>query len=303
MQQLILLFLFLGAGLAFQKVKWLPQQSAHWLNAFVINISLPALALLHIPAISFSAKLIFPVATAWIVFLLAVLLFKLLQSYMSWDKATVGCLILTCGLCNTSFIGFPIVKALYGAEGMQTAILVDQPGSFLVLSTLGVIVGIVFSGSSAGPGIIFKKILFFPPFIAFLSALLLKTINFEWPEMAESALSIIGATITPAALLSVGLQLKIKGAGLSKKTAAIGLFYKLILAPLSIYLLYVLLFNQGGISTQVSILLAAMAPMISGGILAIHFNLKPQLANFIVGVGIPIAFVTVSFWYLIISGL
>jgi predicted permease len=47
-----------------------------------------------------------------------------------------GCLILTAGLGNTSFLGFPIIEALYGQEGMKTAILVDQPGTFVVLSTL-----------------------------------------------------------------------------------------------------------------------------------------------------------------------
>jgi predicted permease len=45
-------------------------------------------------------------------------------------------LILTAGLGNTSFLGFPIIEALYGQEGMKTAILVDQPGTFVVLSTL-----------------------------------------------------------------------------------------------------------------------------------------------------------------------
>jgi predicted permease len=55
-----------------------------------------------------------------------------------------GCLILTAGLGNTSFLGFPIIEALYGQEGMKTAILVDQPGTFVVLSTLGIIVATMY---------------------------------------------------------------------------------------------------------------------------------------------------------------
>lgn len=301
MNQLLLLFLFLGIGILLQKWKHLPIKSAYWLNAFVINVSLPALSLLHIPQIPFSKNLIFPVSTAWIVFILAVLLFNLIKDKFNWDKATVGCLILTCGLCNTSFIGFPIVRAIYGAEGMKSAIMVDQPGSFLVLSTLGVAVAISYSGANAGITYMLRKILLFPPFIAFLGALLLKYLNFEWPEMGESILKNLGATITPAALLSVSLQLKIDRLDIDLKTVGAGLFYKLILAPLSIFIIYVLIFDQGGIPIQVSILLSAMAPMISGGILAVHFNLKPKLANFIIGVGIPIAFITAFLWYLIIA--
>lgn len=303
MSQLILLFVSLGIGLVLQQVKFVPKQTAHWLNTFVINFSLPALTLLHIPQIPFSFKLIFPIATAWIVFLIALLLFYGIKGFLNWDKATVGCLVLTCGLSNTSFIGFPIINALYGQEGMRTAILVDQPGSFLVLSIMGVLIGVLFSGNNPGATYIFKKILFFPPFIAFLGALLLKALEFSWPEPANNILSLIGSTITPVALLSVGLQLKFNKQGISLKTVSIGLLYKLILAPLSIYIIYVLIFKQGGIPIQVSILLSAMAPMISGGILAIHFGLQPKLANFIVGVGIPLAFVTLYFWHQIVSGI
>lgn len=303
MLQLILLFVFLFLGLLLQNWKHLPKNSAQWLNAFVINISLPALSLLHIPQISFSTSLIFPISTAWIVFILAIIIFNLLNVYFKLGKATVGCLILTCGLCNTSFVGFPIVRAIYGEIGMQTAILVDQPGSFLVLSTLGVMVGIYYSGANASIISMLKKIFLFPPFIAFICALVLKYFQFEWPEMASDSLKLLGSTITPLALLSVGLQLKISRKDVSQKAAILGLFYKLILAPLSIYLIYVGLFNQAGISTQISILLAAMGPMVSGGILAVHFNLKPKLANFIIGVGIPIAFVSIFLWYQIIASL
>jgi predicted permease len=64
----------------------------------------------------------------------SLLLFLLGKKY-GWSKK-IGCLILTAGLGNTSFLGFPIIEALYGQEGMKTAILVDQPGTFVVLSTL-----------------------------------------------------------------------------------------------------------------------------------------------------------------------
>jgi predicted permease len=60
-------------------------------------------------------------------------------------------------------LGFPLL--LYGEEGLKTAILVDQPGSFVVLSTLGMVATIYSSGNPNGFQI--AKRFFFPPFITF----------------------------------------------------------------------------------------------------------------------------------------
>jgi predicted permease len=46
------------------------------------------------------------------------------------------------------FFWFSIIEALYGEEGLKTAILVDQPGSFVVLSTLGILVATIYSSGN-----------------------------------------------------------------------------------------------------------------------------------------------------------
>ena len=51
----------------------------------------------------------------------------------------VGCaLMLAGGLANTSFVGLPMIEAFFGAPSMATGILIDQLGTYLVLSTLGI---------------------------------------------------------------------------------------------------------------------------------------------------------------------
>jgi hypothetical protein len=63
---------------------------------------------------------------------------------------------LNCRTRKHFFLGFPIIQALYGAEG-KTAI-VDQPGTFV--STLGILVAtLLFRGEQNG-GQILKKFLF-----------------------------------------------------------------------------------------------------------------------------------------------
>jgi predicted permease len=48
------------------------------------------------------------------------------------------------------FFWVSIIEALYGEEGLKTAILVDQPGSFVVLSTLGILVATIYSSRDNG---------------------------------------------------------------------------------------------------------------------------------------------------------
>ena len=99
-------------------------------------------------------------------------------------------MIICAGLSNTSFLGFPIIEALYGEEGLKTAIIVDQPGSFVVLSTLGVLVATVYSKGNLSSVQIAKKIAFFPPFVTFCIACLMNVFQFDFYEWGQLSVKI-----------------------------------------------------------------------------------------------------------------
>lgn len=297
----VLIFVFLLLGIVLQNVKRFPKNTYKILNWIVIYICLPALALYYIPKIKWSNDLLFPISVAWIGFVVSYLLFSLLGKKFGWSKKLVGCLIITAGLGNTSFLGFPIIQALYGEEGMKTAILVDQPGSFVVLSTLGILVATLFSSGSPNGFHIAKKILFFPPFITFILACVMNILGFDFHEYVEFVLQKIGSTMTPLAMLSVGLQLRFDRKSQHWKFLGLGLLYKLVITPAMFYLLYVVLLQQHTKSIQVAIMESAMAPMITACILASSHGLKPRLSSMMIGFGIPISFVTLLFWYFIVQ--
>nr|WP_315173465.1 AEC family transporter [uncultured Flavobacterium sp.] len=297
----VLIFVFLLLGIVLQNVKRFSKNTYKILNWIVIYICLPALALYYIPKIKWSNDLLFPISVAWIGFVVSYLLFSLLGKKFGWSKKLVGCLIITAGLGNTSFLGFPIIQALYGEEGMKTAILVDQPGSFVVLSTLGILVATLFSSGNPNGFHIAKKILFFPPFITFLLACVMNILGFDFHEYVEFVLQKIGSTMTPLAMLSVGLQLRFDRKSQHWKFLGLGLLYKLVITPAMFYLLYVVLLQQHTKSIQVAIMESAMAPMITACILASSHGLKPRLSSMMIGFGIPISFVTLLFWYFIVQ--
>lgn len=300
MDNLALLILCFAAGIIARKTGRMPDQTPAVLNSFIINLSLPAITFLFLHEMPFSTKLLYPVLMPWIGFLTAVVFFKILQRVMNLSQESTGCLILVGGLGNTSFVGLPMITAFYGAEYVGIGILCDQPGSFLVLSTLGIMVATMHSSGTVSALQVLKRILMFPPFQAVMLGLLLRPVPI--PEWSIGMMKGLGATITPLAMVSVGYQLKLAFADrlISKLTA--GLIFKLILVPSLIYFIYVILLKTSGMEIRVTVFEAAMGPMITAGIIAMQYNLDKNLATMMMGIGIPISFITLPIWYYFLSG-
>jgi predicted permease len=301
MNNFIIIFVFLVLGFVLQKVKHFPTNSYRLLNNIVIYLCLPALALYYIPKIKLHKQLLYPIGVAWVSFFVAILVFSFLGNRLKWSRKLTGCLILTAGFGNTSFLGFPIIEALYGEAGLKTAILIDQPGTFVVLTTLGVLAATLYSTGTTNGLFIAKKIVLFPPFLAFLLACFMNFFQFEFQQYLQFVLLKTGSIMTPLAMLSVGLQLHFDRKSTHWKFLRLGLAYKLLFTPALIYFLYVIILDQHSQMIQISVMEAAMAPMISSSIIASSHGLKPRLCSMMIGFGIPISFVTLVFWYFIVS--
>jgi len=301
MNNLLLLVLCFLAGMLLRYFRRMPDNAPATLNSFIIHVSLPALTLLYIHQLKLSGDVLLVGLMAWLVFGLSAGLFWLLGRYLHLPRATTGALILVGGLGNTSFFGVPMVEAFYGQSGLSTAIIADQLGSFFALSILGItFAGIYSSGRPTGKEI-FKRIALFPPFIALIIALLL--IPVEYADWFAVLLKRLGDTLAPLALLSVGLQLRMGHIAEHKRNLALGLGFKLILAPLAIYLLYVQLLGAQGQAIQVTLFEAAMPPMITAAIVASEHDLDPPLVNLMVAVGLVISFFTLTGWWWLMKGI
>ncbi len=300
MTNFLLISVCLLAGILIQRYKSLPPGSYKAVNAWVINIALPAIALKYLPKVEWDISLALPFLTPLLIWVGSYLFIRLIHNFLPMDPRTRAALYLTAGLGNTSFLGFPLSEAYYGEEGLKIAILVDQ-GCFIVMSTLGIMSA---SRASSGGEIklhaILKKIVSFPPFLAFFLALILPPfISFD---PIEPLLDILGATLVPLALFSVGLQLKLRFDRQELQFVNMALIYKLILAPLMIFLI-----GKGlgleGLNAQISVFEAGMAPMVTGAIIATDYNLRPKLANLILSVGIPVSLLTTFLWSLVLTTL
>ncbi|PAM93443.1 transporter [Flavobacterium sp. IR1] len=301
MNNFVIIFFFLFLGLILQHVKQFPTDIYKTINKIVVYVCLPAITLFYIPKVKWSTELLFPMGAGWISFIVAFAFFHFLGRKFGWSNKLIGCLILTAGLSNTSFLGYPIIEALYGKEGLKTAVLVDQAGTFVVVSTLGVFVAAFYSKGTPDAASILKKVFLFPPFITFVVACLMNIFKYDFEESLQSYLLQLGSFVTPLALSSVGLQLRFDRRSQHWKFLGLGLLFKLILIPFIILVVYVFILKQHSEVIKVTIMEMAMAPMITGAILATTYGLKPRLSSMMIGFGIPISFLTLAVWYFILN--
>ena len=140
-----------------------------------------------------------------------------------------------------------------------------------------------------------RRIFVFPPVIALALALLLRPLPF--PQPLEIALARIGETLAPLALLSVGMQLQLGAIREHAQALALGLGYKLVLAPALVVGVLWLVGAAPDTTSQVSVIEAAMPPMIGAGIVAAQANLAPRLVSMMIGLGIPLGLLTATGWH------
>ncbi|NVJ87135.1 MAG: AEC family transporter [Algoriphagus sp.] len=294
----LIAFLFLLLGLYGQRRPGFPVEKAiKWVNSYLFNLVLPAIALLYIPSIKPRWELLIPISAAWLTFFLSWLIFGILGRLLHWSPQVIGCLSIVAGLANTSFLGFPVVEALYGKEGLPIALLMDQGGSFLLVSSIAIILGAIYSHQSGDFRQIPWKILKFPPFGFLIGTLIMSLLGWKTPEFLLPFLSLIGKTMAPVALLAIGLRFRVEKADLTSGYFWMGLGYRLILAPAIIYVLYQNFMDSDDLNFKVTVLESAMAPMITGSIVAINYNLAPRLAALLSGLGMVVSLITLGFWY------
>jgi malate permease and related proteins len=240
---------------------------------------------------------------AWLLFGLGAGFFWLVARAMKLPRSTTGALILTGSFANTSFIGLPMIEIWYGPQWLGVGIVADQLGSYFVLSTLGIIVAGAYAGSGSRlqARAVVRKILTFMPFVTMLVALAL--IPLPYLLWLDDLFKRLGATLVPLALVSVGYQLRLSQVRGRVRQLALGLAFKLVIGPALILLLYAGVIGARGTVIQVTVFEAAMGPMIGAAIVAMDHDLDPALVTLMVGIGIPLSFVTLPAWWWVLEGL
>lgn len=299
MANFALIVVCLGLGIALRLAGRLPENGHLALNAVIVNVGLPAFTFVSMRHLRFEPALALAVAMPWLVFTIGAAFFSLVGRRLGLARPTIGALILTGALGNTSFVGLPMIETFFGRDAVKFGIVIDQLGSYLVLSTVGLFAAALFADriadSSGGDGRL-AKLVRFAPLQAMVAAVVLSPLPL--PPWIDTMLLRLGDMIAPLAMLSVGSQLRLGDLSAHWRALSLGLGFKLVLAPLLLAPLYLGLLPESMREiARVTVFEAAMAPMIGAGVVAMQYKLDAPLVTLMLGIGIPLSLLTVPAWW------
>jgi hypothetical protein len=288
----------LALGRALGAARLLPEGAPDALNAVVLNVCLPASVLLYAPQLELSAQLLRIAAVPWLLLLASSTLVLVAARIWRWSDGTTAVLLLALPLGNTSFLGYPLVAALLGEGALPPAVVYDQFGSFLMLSSVGLFVIARYAhGRPPSAAQMARRVTRFPPFIALLVALLLMPDTY--PEPISEVLRRLSDALLPLVTLAIGMQVRLRLPRAQVGPLLFGLAGKLLLLP-ALAMLLVGPLGIDGAAREAVVLEAAMPTMITAMALAATARLAPELGAALVGYGVVSSVLLLPLWHMLL---
>jgi malate permease and related proteins len=308
MENFIVIGIALLLGAATKRLFALPQKAPQWINQFIIYVALPAVILRQLPASQFHSNAILPIIIPWLFFAITLFAVHTVSERMQWPRDVKGALLMLIPMGNTSYLGYPMVRAFFGEPGMPYAIVFDQIGNFLLLAVFAPIILARFGNqvTDASWRAIGKRIISFPPFIALCIALLLLR-GVTLPTLIDNGLMLLGKTMAPLAMFIIGLQLSARVPRELRAPLSFALGMKLLLSPLLALVICIassaLFTTKDSLALQVTVFEAAMPTMVTAAILAMAAGLAPRLCSAAIGFGLCCSLLSLPLWFLLTNWL
>ena len=297
-QNLIIIFFFFSLGYIYRKLKIFPENYSKPYVDFIMYVGFPALVINNIYHLKFTSDVFMALLTGWIALILNILFSYKVATLIKLDKKSAISFVMVSTFANTGFLGYPFILSLYGSEGLRYAVIFDNLAMFLPIYILAPIL-ISFAKEEKSFKVDLKKLLLFPPFTALLIALSLKP--FHLPSIALKILDMVGSTVIPLILFSVGMNLRFSSIKKDIKIISLVLFIKQLLLPLSVLIILLIIGVSLTLPWKVAILQLSMPPMVLASIFVIEANLNKDIAVSSVALGIILSFLSVPLIYYILE--
>ncbi len=283
--QIAILSVVVIIGAIAAKLKVFNSESKDVLSKVIFNISLPLMLFTNFFRMEATPRLISNSLTVLAItgfVILFLLLIGLTASKLFRLSGAEAAVFKTHSMFgNTIFLGFPLIMALYGTEGLLYASMF-QLVSTIMMWTIGVVI------LSHGNGIPWKKSLLKVVninTIATVAGLLFFLFSVKLPEVILKPMTDLGSANTWLSMLYIGAMLVFSNVGgmLKKKSLYIISFNRLVAAPALLILIFYLISLLTGTApdklvSSVIILEASMPCMATVVIMAKEFGSDDLLA-------------------------
>ena len=219
----------------------------------------------------------------------------------TWKLKSPNIVILrfACTFSNAGYMGFPLIRALFGEEGILYA------SAFLTMFNLLLWTqGYVMTSGKARPREIAVSIASCPSIIAVVSGLLIYLLRIPVSEIIKSPISMIGDMNTPVSMIVIGLT--IAGSDIRRllKSRELGvvILLRLFVTPLIGALLFFVL-GVHGMVPMIALILEACPCAAITTMFAIKFNHSQDLAAGSVVITTLLSIITLPLYSLILSAM
>ena len=274
-QQVIVLFLLIGCGFVAVKTGVLKQEGKQTLSNLLLYLVVPAM-IVHSYMMEFSEEILHNLLAAFGMSILAILIgtaITLLLTARRKDRR-MPIFRFACVFSNAAYMGFPLISALFGSEGLLYASAYVTVFNIL-LWTMGY--GMV-SGSS-NPKEVARSLLHTPVLYAMVVGLAIYLLQIPVPSLIAQPIDLLSGMNTPLSMLITGMLI---AAGDLKSIVCDQHIWKLaalrmVLIPAVCVAVFALL-GFHGMSAQVVLLLECCPAAAITSVFAVQFGHEERFA-------------------------
>ncbi len=273
-KQVMLMFILIMAGYFCVRLGAVKKEAKEHFSDLLMKLVIPCMILDSYfsefdPAVAGNIFVAFALAAVMIL-LGAVISFPLTRKLAESDRPMLW---FACIFSNAGYMGFPLIQALFGEEGMIYA------SAFLsVFNILVWTFGVVIAGGKVAPREVVKKDLTTPAIIAVAFGLVMYFARIPVPEMIKAPITLFGDMNTPLAMFITGMIMASANLVdfIKNKTIWWILLVRLLLIPIVMLALIAIIDLDGMPASVCLILEAAPTAAISAGF-AVEYRYNAEL--------------------------
>ena len=290
-------FLIFGAGFIGQKLLKLDIKSISTMSLYLM---LPFLTFDTFYSNELNVEYFYMFLFTFLLALIMITLTVLFGFFIKADKTQMSAMLLGTIFPNSGNYGAPVAMFAFGAIGFQYAVIFMVIHAFL-MNTIGIFIASYGSEKTTSIKDSLMRVVKMPVLYGFLFGVLFQLLHIELPSTIQDGISLVGSASIPTVMLILGMQLaEIKPQKFELKYVNTVTIFRMLISPL----LAVVLVNFMPVNDMIKnvyILLAAMPIAANTTLLAVQFNVKPDLTSFTTLVTTLLSLVTIPLTLLFIK--
>lgn len=297
-QQVVVLFLLIGCGFVAVKTGILRQEGKQTLSNLLLYLVVPAM-IVHSYMMEFSEEILHNLMAAFGMSILAILIGLVLTLVLTARRkdTRVSIFRFACVFSNAAYMGFPLISALFGSEGLLYA-----SAYVTVFNILLWTIGYSMVSGSSNPKEVAQALSRTPAIYAVVVGLAIYLLQIPVPNLIAQPIDLLSGMNTPLSMLITGMLI---AAGDLKSIVCDKHIWKLagvrmLLIPAVCVAVFALL-GFHGMSTQVVLLLESCPAAAITSVFAVQFNHDERFAAGSVVLTTLLSIITLPFCALVLT--